>query len=170
VSCATTAWLGTRFVIVRVRGESMLPCLHEGDVLLVDRRGGAWARGDLVVFRNEGDLVVKRIIGVGQDEVIAWAGRMWVNGLLEEQQYLGVQHNVVGFRALLGDRSYIIQSGRETVGPTGEWTVPAHTLFVVGDNRTSSVDSRSGTVAREEHVVGRPVFVLYPTGACAISS
>jgi len=119
--------------VARVENESMSPTLATGDVLVFDRVA-APARGDIVIFSDTagwsarpGAVLVKRVIGVEGDRVACCemgTGRLLVDGVPQEEPYE------------TGDR------------PGGaipfEVTVPEDAVWVMGDNRGASRDSRSG--------------------------
>lgn len=107
---------------------SMHPTLQVGDTVLARKVGGAAVgRGDVVVFRDEawgGELMVKRVVAVGGDTV-ATSGdnrRLTVNGQPVDEPYLATQ-------------------GRQ--GESFSVTVPQGRLFMLGDNRVGSLDSRT---------------------------
>lgn len=134
---------------VRIPSDSMAPTLRAGDHVLVDKiglRNRSPARGDLVVFDSPaGDgLLVKRVAGVGGDQVGIEDGVLVVNGSPVAEPYL--------------------DQGRVDGLYFGPVTVPAGRLFVLGDNRADSVDSRTlGPVAVHD-VVGRVLIRLWPVG------
>lgn len=106
---------------------SMAPTLQVGDTVLARKAGGAdVGRGDVVIFRDQawGDqLMVKRVVAVGGDTVAVGGGdqRLTVNGKPVDESYLASQ------------------------GPQGgsfNVTVPEGRLFLLGDNRLGSLDSR----------------------------
>lgn len=157
------AAVGVRHYVVRpfrVPSASMEPALQAGDVLLVDRatRGTA-ARGDVVVFDGRGYFGpaegggrywVKRVIAVGGDHVECCtdSGALAVDGTPLEEPYLspGTAPSEIEFDLL----------------------VPEGTMFVLGDNRDDSTDSRhllgapGGGMVPVERVVGRVDRLVWP--------
>ena len=85
------------------------------------------ARGDIVMFRSEelGELLVKRVIGLGGDTITFADGDVYVNGEALEETYLPEQHITY------------------PTGATEVFEVPEGCIFVMGDNRTGSYDSRA---------------------------
>lgn len=114
-----------------VRGDSMAPTLRDGDVLHYSRFVTP-KRGDIVIFHSEaegGILVVKRVIGVAGDTLaVGNDGSVIRNGTLLEETY--AQTNSVPL----------------DVAPAV--TVGKDMLFVMGDNRPSSIDSRDGRIGQ----------------------
>ena len=138
--------------ITPVVGESMLPTLHEGDVMLIRDIGYTDPQpGDIVVLTKEFDAargpIVKRIIAVeGQTVDIDFvSGAVYVDGELLEEDYIN-------------EPTYVEE------GTEFPLTVPEGSIFVMGDNRNHSSDSRSsdlGTVDTR-YVIGKAVFLLFP--------
>ena len=129
-----------------IPSESMQPTLRAGDQVLVDKlsyRLGAPARDDLAAFTAaDGNVQLKRIVGLPGDSVGIEDGVLVVNGRPRREAY--VDHSRV-------DSVYF--------GPV---TVPANRFFVLGDNRGASRDSRDyGTVARRD-MIGRVALRLWP--------
>ncbi len=132
---------------LRVTGVSMQPTLHEGDVIVLDTwsaRSAAWHRGDVVALQRDLSgrpvLLVKRVVAVAGDEVGIADGVLVVNDEAVDEPYADPD-------AL--DSVYF--------GPV---VVPAGSVFLLGDNRRESFDSRDfGPVPAsdvEGRVLGRP--------------
>jgi len=136
------------FVIERflVDGPSMEPTLWDSQSLLVNKIAYKFSkpkRGDVVVFRYPLDPsrdYVKRCVAVGGDTVEMRLGRLYVNGLLKEEPY-------VRFPGLYEMKSI---------------TVPEDCIFVLGDHRTNSEDSRMFGPVKLSLVKGKAVFIIWP--------
>ena len=132
-----------------VSAESMEPGLSDGDRLLVNKlayQSESPDHGDVVAFhhteRGGADrMLVKRVVGVPGDVVHAEGDRVFVNGVPIDEPW--------------------VQGRTAAFGPV---EVPHGSLFVLGDNREVSVDSRLFGVIDEEAVVGRVEFVYWPPG------
>jgi signal peptidase I len=119
------------FELVRIPSDSMAPTLEPGDHVVLDHRGRAVSRGDLVVVPDpqDGTLIVKRVVAVGGDMVGISDGVLEVDGRAVDEPY--------------ADRS--LESGVYY----GPYPVPDGRLFLLGDHRAVSVDSRAfGPVPR----------------------
>jgi signal peptidase I len=168
----------TVFKLYNVPAGSMIPTLSVGDRMLVNRLsyalGGEPKRGDVVVFvypKDESKEFVKRIVALGGDRV-SWKGQaVLINGkpisrrrldqpcsyddITEDGQ--AEKRSCVLFEERLGDRGYrVIQDpGGPMPADFKPITVPEGHVYVLGDNRDNSHDSRYwGTVSRE-NIVGR---------------
>ena len=138
--------------LIGVDGHSMLPTLQDGDRLLVlnSMLCGSYEPGDIVVLRKESFLptpIVKRVIAVeGQVVDIDFAsGTVFVDGKPLQEAYIN-------------ERTFTEEG---TVFPL---TVPEGSVFVMGDNRNHSTDSRDarlGTIDRR-YIIGRAVFLALP--------
>jgi len=130
---------------VRVDGFSMRPTLEDGEFVLVSKLSymfGTFERGDIIVFHfpiDPREELVKRIIGLPGDHVTVQGQKLYVNG-----QML--------------DETYIAQSPLYS----GDWTVPEGYLFVLGDNRNNSNDSKDWGMLPQENVVGKAVLIYWP--------
>lgn len=128
-----------------VVGSSMSPTLRAGDVGVYLRLHGAVEPGDIVVFHSGGQTLIKRVIAVAGDkvDVDAATGRITVNGQVLDEPYAvsgGHHKDTVDFPA----------------------TVPEGALFVLGDNRDDSIDSRNVEVGMVplKNLMGKVVTVL----------
>jgi signal peptidase I len=132
----------------------MMPTLEMGDFVLVNRltyRIEDPERGDVVVFaypRDPSKLFVKRIIGIAGDLVEARDKEMYLNGESLTEDYV-VHTDPRVFPAEL--------SSRDVFGPV---SVPPNSVFVLGDNRDNSHDSRFYGAIATHHIKGK-VFSIY---------
>ena len=139
---------------IRVESVSMQPTLYAGDFVIVNKlayRLGEPSRGDVIVFRYppapEQEPYIKRIIGLPGDLVQITGRKVYINGGPLAEPYLGVATN-----------------------QGGEWVVPAGSLFVMGDNRNSSSDSRAWGMVPFENVIGKALVVYWPPGKWGLLS
>ena len=138
--------------IIGVSGDSMYPTLHNGDMLLLQSMGYEPKQGDVVVltkaFRDVTGPIVKRVIAVGGQtvDIDYAAGTVTVDGQVLDEPYIN---------EAMVPPSYENQTHVE---------VPEGSIFVMGDNRNHSSDSRDITlgVVDERYVLGRAVCVLLP--------
>ena len=131
--------------VLQIYGSSMTPTLHEGQIV-VAVKDSDFEKGDLVAFYLGNKLLVKRVMAGPADVVnITQDGTVYING--EEQQEPYVSEKALG------------QCDLEF-----PYQVPESRYFLMGDHRTTSVDSRSSTVGcvAEEQVVGKIVFCIWP--------
>lgn len=155
VGCLTAIVLLFLFVgrILYVDGDSMVPTLHNRDVMVVQELGYTPHQGDVVVltqeFRTVTGPIVKRVIATGGQtvDIDYAAGTVTVDGEALDEPYINYEPMQVPWYE---DYSHI--------------TVPEGQIFVMGDNRNHSNDSRDkllGTVDTRR-VIGRAVTVLFP--------
>jgi len=127
-----------------IPSESMTPALQVGDhIVVTPYRFSQPARGDVIVFRtptNEGELIVKRIIGLPGDLIDSRLGRVRIGERTLAEPYVASQ---------------------ATTGAISAQIVPADSYFVLGDNRASSYDSRHWGALPRHLVVGRARMVLW---------
>lgn len=131
---------------VVVEGPSMQPTLKSGEWIIVNRLTytfGAPHRGDVVVFlpptNATTDDLIKRIIGLPGETVEIHSGAVYVNGEQLEEPYI-----------------------QGTTTHEGRWVLTSDQLFVMGDNRELSLDSRSFGPITLSIVVGKAWIIYWP--------
>jgi len=148
----------------RVEQVSMLPTLHQGQHLLIDKitpRFDPYSRGDIIVFHPP-DLApdsipyIKRVIGVAGDHVELRDGAVLVNGVALDEPYLS------------DDGPH--QGATEPIEPDflASWDVPAGTVFAMGDHRAQSVDSRAFGPVAVDQIIGRAWLRFWPIDGLGI--
>lgn len=150
VALTALAVVGLRAEVVepvRVASDSMAPTLKQGEVVVVNKRARTPARDDLVTLRSpqDGERVLKRVVGVGGDVVAIRDAILYVNDVEVQEPY--VDHESI-------DALYY--------GPV---TVTRGSVLVLGDSRADSIDSRSYGEVSLRDVTGTVVARLWPPGA-----
>lgn len=152
--CVVVVLLGSRYAAIRVEAGSMESTLFDGDWMLQDRSVANLQRGDVVIFQSPWDhstLYVKRAIAVGGDIVAICAGKLYLNGIPFAEPYA---HHAPRY------------TSKEVWWPTNQREdlddcrsdgipVPPESIFVMGDNRDASTDSRIFGSVPLNLVVGR---------------
>lgn len=131
--------------VLQIYGASMTPTLVDGDIVL-SLKGADYSEGDIVAFYYNNKILVKRVIASAGEWVdIDANGNVYVNGDLLDEPYVSDK--------ALGECDIELP-----------YQVPEGRIFVMGDHRSVSVDSRSTTVGcvAEEQVVGKLVFRIWP--------
>ena len=136
-----------------VKERSMEPTLYENNYIFLSKQSyklGEPDRGDIIVFHTnlttwEGEekLLIKRVIGLPGDKITIVDGQVFINEELQEEDYILENY---------------------TSGYVEDFEVPEGELFVMGDNREVSLDSRSPDIGcvKISDVIGKAFFRLYP--------
>ncbi|MHB8146815.1 MAG: signal peptidase I [Vulcanimicrobiaceae bacterium] len=133
----------------QVSGLSMEPHIRSGEFVLIDTiayRFGRPRRGDIVAFRHDGDppeIFIKRVIGLPGDRVRIDQGTVILNGIPLSEPYV----------RFTDTRSF------------PEITVPPNSVYVLGDNRANSEDSRFFGPVNDAFLIGRAIAGIWPIHA-----
>ena len=131
--------------VLQIYGSSMNPALTEGDIV-VSLKGSNFKTGDVVAFYYNNKILVKRVIANSGDWVdIDEEGNVYVNGVLLDEPYVSEK--------AFGDCNIVLP-----------YQVPESRVFVMGDHRSVSIDSRNTAVGcvAEEQIVGRIEYCVWP--------
>jgi len=138
----------------QVKGNSMLPNFQNGEYILTNKityRFNDPKRGEVVIPKapgNSNDDYIKRLIGLENDRIKVANGHFYLNGkILDESAYL--------------EQSVITRPGR-FMREGEEIIVPENEIFIAGDNREHSSDSREFGTIPEDDIVGKAWFVYWP--------
>ena len=131
--------------VLQIYGTSMNPTLGEGDIV-ISVKGNTFSTGDVVAFYYNNKILVKRVVAHAGDWVdIDDDGNVYVNNQKIEEPYL-------------------LDKAKGECNITLPYQVPEGRIFVMGDHRSVSIDSRNTAVGcvAEEQIVGKIVFCIWP--------
>jgi signal peptidase I len=130
----------------RVYGQSMEPNLHTNERLVIEKlsyRFHGPRRGDVVVIKDPGgssELLIKRVVGLPGERVTVADNRVFIDGVPLDEPYLN----------------------QPTQGSGRSWIVPPLSVFVMGDNRSASRDSRIFGPVPMDEIIGHALFRYWP--------
>lgn len=146
VVAAAAVLIATVFLpVLQVSGTSMEPTLVDGDIILLVKTNN-FKIGDLCGFYWQNNLLLKRVIGVAGDYIdIDHDGTVYVNGTAIDEPYV--------YEKSLGECDIDFP-----------YQVPDGKVFVLGDHRRTSIDSRSSAIGciSVDQIVGRVVMCVWP--------
>ena len=131
--------------VLRVTGTSMTPTM-QNDELVICRKRSDFKSGDIIAFYYNNKILLKRVIGVSGDWInIEPDGTVYVNG--EEL-----------------DEPYVQEKAFGECDIEFPYQVPDERVFVMGDHRLTSIDSRSTTVGciADEYIIGKVFLRIWP--------
>lgn len=153
-----TVLIFTKIVIpVKIQGESMYPTLHNNDAIIVnslylDRSD--IKRFDIVVLKSDklDEKIIKRVIGLPGDTIVFEDDKLYINGSYYEETYL--------------DKDYIEEAKKkynaQLFTEDFKVTLKDDEIFVLGDNRLRSSDSRTLGTFKYDDIIGKKGIVVFP--------
>lgn len=143
---AVAALIATLWMpVLQIHGSSMAPTVENGDIL-VSVKGNSYSCGDVIAFYYNNKILVKRVIALPGD---------WVD--IDENGNVAVNGTML-------DEPYITEKAFGNCDLELPYQVPAAKIFVIGDQRSVSNDSRNSAIGcvSEEQIVGKIVFRVWP--------
>ena len=132
---------------IRVTGDSMVPTLNDGDIMILDKIGyklNGLDRFDIVVVDYDGEKIIKRVIGLPGDHVEYRNNLLYINGKHVEEEYGRKETS-----------DFVLEY-------LGESIIPENKYLVLGDNRPISKDSRLIGLIDKRDIEGYTSIVLFP--------
>lgn len=131
--------------VLQIYGSSMNPTLQDGQIVFSVKTNN-WEQGDILAFYYNNKVLIKRVIALPGDFVnITEDGSVYVNDTLLEEPY-------------------VAEPSLGAADITFPYQVPEDSIFVLGDHRSTSVDSRHTALGcvTQEQIVGKVVFRIWP--------
>lgn len=130
------------FTPVIVNGPSMMNTLHDRDIMILDKIGmkiGGIDRFDIVVIQANNTKIIKRVIGLPGETIEYKDNKLYINNVEVDDPYPSQKTDYIE-----------------------KQIIPDDTYYVLGDNRTDSVDSRILGPINKDKILGHATFIVYP--------
>ncbi len=132
---------------IKVNGESMMPTLHEKDIMLLNKTAYYFndpKRFDIVVIDLPDEYIIKRVIGLPEEEIEYKDNKLYVNGKVVKENIRNLQTKDFNIESL------------------GSVKVPKDSYLVLGDNRNNSYDSRELGFIPKDKIIGKTSLTILP--------
>ncbi len=139
--------------LLEITGDSMSPTFKTGEQILAEKVSIKFEdikRNDIVIFKGETNkniLVIKRVIGLPGETMQLKDSKVYINGNILKEGYLASN--------TLTSEGKILKSGLD-------YKIPSDSYVVLGDNRSSSTDSRDWGFLKKEDIIGKVFLVYFP--------
>ena len=131
IVCTLMTFVICNYKIVVISGNSMLPRFKNGTIHIL-HKSSVYNYNDVIVFKKSGNINIKRIVGLENDEIKLWDGKLYVNGITHD---------------------YYIYDGINKI-----YLLKQNEVFVLGDNTYNSLDSRNYGPISKDVIMGKIVI------------
>jgi len=131
------------FTPIKVEQNSMNPTLNSNDIMILNKIGykvGGLNRFDIVVIKHNGDYLIKRVIGLPNETIEYKNNKLYINGKETKENF----------------------EKKVTEDFKLDNPIPENNYFLIGDNRSNSIDSRIFGTINKKDILGKTNFVLFP--------